>query len=239
MVLRTSICAMALWTPAMLLGAQTSAGTPATASPTAANSAMPSSNPASAPAVARPSATLQPSLDSVKQAITAVNIDRWKASPAIRSEAQSNLESVQRDLASTLPGLIATADAAPDSAAKTLPVFRNIDALYDVMLRIDAAARLAAPKDQMSALDQSLSALSDARHSLGDAIQAGAEAQDAKVVHLQAQLKAIPPPAPVQAAPVACTPPPPVKKKRPVTKKPTSTSSTSSQNSSSTTTPTH
>jgi uncharacterized membrane protein YccC len=119
---------------------------------------------------------------------------------------------------STLPSLLATADAAPDSPAKTLPVFRNIDALYDVMLRLDAAGRLAAPKDQMSALDQAVSSLSDARHALGDQLQTSAENRETQIVHLQAALKAVPPPPP-PPAPVTCTPPP-VKKKRakPVTK---------------------
>jgi hypothetical protein len=87
-----------------------------------------------------------------------------------------------------------------------------VDALYDVMLRLDAAARLAAPKDQMSALDQSLSALSDARHSLGDQLQSAAEMQDTRVIRLQAALKAVPAPAP-PPAPAACTPPP-AKKRR-------------------------
>jgi hypothetical protein len=212
MVLRTPIFSLALCAPGILLAAQTPAGGLPPTSPTTSAATTSSAAPVA------PSATLQPSLDVVKQAVAGMTVDRWKASPAIRNEAESNLQSVQRDVQSTLPSLLATADAAPDSPAKTLPVFRNIDALYDVMLRLDAAGRLAAPKDQMSALDQAVSSLSDARHALGDQLQTSAENRETQIVHLQAALKAVPPPPP-PPAPVTCTPPP-VKKKRakPVTK---------------------
>jgi hypothetical protein len=204
---RASILLLAIYTPGIMLAAQTPAGT-----------MQATNSPATARAVP-PSVTLQPSLDVLKQALSEMSIDKWKASPAIRTEADSNLKSIQRDIQTTLPALLSTADAAPDSVAKTLPVFRNIDALYDVMLRLDAAGRLAAPKDQMSALDQALAGLSDVRRTLGDQVQANAETQETRVNRLQAQLRAVPPPPP--AAPVACTPPTPAKKKvtKPAAKK--------------------
>lgn len=227
MVLRASFLLLAFSAPGVVLAAQG----PSTAGP-GTNSNPPTGTP--------PSATLRPSMDVLKQAIAGISTDKWKASPAIRTEADSNLRSIQRDVDTTLPPLVAAADAAPDSVARTIPVFRNIDALYDVMLRLDSAGRLAAPKDQMSALDQALASVSAARHSLGDQLQSNADAQDARVMHLQAALKAVPPPPPPAPAPVACTPPPPAKKKRVV--KPAAkpaTSSTTSQTTPPQTTPSH
>lgn len=216
MVLRTSVLAFAVTIPAVVF-----AQTQAPAAPATQGTMSP------------PSATLQPSLDILKQAIGSADVAHWKASSAIRDEAQSNLQSVQRDVATTLPGLLSTADAAPGSVAKTMPVFRNVDALYDVMLRIVVAAHLAAPKDQISALDQALSSLSEARRSLGDQIQSNAEAQETRELKLQTALRAVPPPAPAPA-PVACTPP--VKKRRTFPKKKTTatTKSTSSNSNSQT-----
>ncbi len=209
MVLRIPIFSFALCMPGILLAAQTPSGGLPPTSPTAS---VATTSPVA------PSATLQPSLDVMKQALAGMTVDRWKASPAIRTEAQSNLQSVQRDMESTLPSLLAAADAAPDSPAKTLPVYRNIDALYDVMLRLDAAGRLAAPKDQMSALDQAVSSLSDARRSLGDQLQTSSENRETQIVRLQAALKAVPAPPP-PPAPVACAPTPVKKKKaRPAAK---------------------
>jgi hypothetical protein len=229
MALRASFFVLAVCAPAMALAGQTSSrNTPGTNPPAHANP---------------PSAILRPSLEILQTAIGEMTLDKWKASPAIRTEADGNLRSVQRDLASTLPPLLAGADAAPDSTAKTLAVYRNVEALYDVMLRLDAAGRLAAPSNQISALDQALASLSDARRALGDQVQANAENQEARVIHLQAALKAVPPPVPPPPppAPVACIPLPKKKVARPAAKpaaKPASPPA-NSQNSSTPSTPSH
>jgi hypothetical protein len=180
---------------------------------------------AMAPAVATkaspPSAILRPSLDVLKQAIAEASPEKWKASAEVRSEAETNLRSIQRDVEATLLPLLAAADAAPGSPGKVLPVYRNVTALYDVVLRVDAVARAGAPGAQSSALDQALASLNDSQRALGDQLQQGADAQEVRVGRLEAALKAVPPPAPPQAppAPVACTPPP-VKKKAKVAAKP-------------------
>jgi hypothetical protein len=179
------------------------------------------STPAPTPRATPPSTLLQPSLEVLKQAIGGANTDKWKASSAVRDEAQNNLRSIARDVQTTLPPLLAVADAAPDSAAKALPAYRNIEALYDVLLRLNAAGELAAPRDQASALEQALANLNDGRRALGDQLQRDADAQERQVVRLQAAMKAVPPPAP-PPAPVVC-PPAPVKKK-PVVKHSSTTS---------------
>ena len=206
MALRKSLSLLPLCAPSLFLAAQT----PPSPAP-----------PADPPTVARatlPSATLQPALDILRTALYTVRIDRWKASNPIRDEAQSNIGSIQRDVQSTLPALLATADAAPSSAAKALPVYTNVEALYDVILRVDAAAHLAAPADQTSALDQALARLDDSRRALADQLQQTAAAQEAQVVHLQAALKAVPPPVPPPPppAPVKC-PVTPVHRRKPAT----------------------
>lgn len=216
MTLRTSILVLAFAAPGLPLAAQTAA-------------------PVSAPtSAALPSATLQPSLNVLRTALSSLRIDRWKASNAIRDDAQNNVGSIQRDLQSTLPALLATADAAPNSPAKTLPVYSNIEALYDVMLRIDAAARLAAPTDQMSAIDQALARLDDGRRALGQQLQQNADGQEAQIIRLQAALKAVPPPQPPPPppAPVKCPVAPVVHKKKPTTTAAKSTTPAASQNSS-------
>lgn len=182
-----------------------------------------------------PSAAVQPSLDVLRTAIQQLHIDRWKASNSIRSEAQTNLASVQRDVQTTLPGLLATADTAPGSAAKVLPAYRNVEALYDVTLRLVVAARLAASQNEMSALDQALARLDDGRHALGEQLQRDTDAQDAQVLHLQAALRAVPPPQPPPPAPapVKC-PVTPTRKRTAATAKKPATPTTSQ-----TTTPSH
>lgn len=160
--------------------------------------------PAAAAAGKSPSAMMQPGIDAVKQALATVKTDKWKAAGPVKDETATNIASIQRDVDSTLPGLLATADGAPDSVSKMFPAYRNVDALYDVLLRVTAVGRLSAPAQESAALSQALTSLDDGRRALADRMQSGAVAGEKQVVDLRAQLKAVPPPV-VAAAPVCPT----------------------------------
>jgi hypothetical protein len=166
-----------------------------------------------------PSAIMQPSLDVVAQTIGTLRPDKWKASDAVRDDAAANISSIRRDLDTTLPQLLATADGAAASVTQALPAYRNIEALYDVLLRVSEAGRLSAPGDQRAALEEARVKLEAGRRAFGDRIQSIALEQEQQVHHLQAALRAIPP----APAPEVCPPPAPAKKRkarRNTTKKP-------------------
>ncbi|MBB6142954.1 hypothetical protein HNQ77_000898 [Silvibacterium bohemicum] len=164
-------------------------------------------------------AIVQPALQDVQSTAGALNTGRWKAPGEVRAATDRNLSSIQRDLVETLPGLIAQADGAAGSIAPSFAVYRNIDALYDVLLRVDQTAMLAAPDNEASAIASSLDRLESARKQLGDVIVSAAQAREAQIVKLQAAVKAaaaaIPAPPPAKAAVVDDGPvQPAVKKKR-------------------------
>jgi hypothetical protein len=193
----------------------TAAQAPATQTPSA--QAAPASTPAS-PAQGTVSGLLQPSLDTLQQTIGALNIEKWKRG-TVRDEAVANASSIQRDLQSTLPALLTAVDAAPRTTSKALPVSRNVDALYDVVLRVVDGARVAAPADQLVKLQDALSGLDKARHAFNDHIQETAASTEKQVSDLQVALKAQ-----AQAVPVcpAVAPPPapaPAPAKKPIPKK--------------------
>ncbi len=163
---------------------------------------------------------MQPGIDAVKQALTVVKVDKWKAAGPVRDETATNIGSIQRDLDGTLPGLLTAADGSPDSVTKVFPAYRNVDALYDVLLRVTTVGRLMAPSQESAALSQALASLDDGRRALADRMQAGAVTSEKQVVDLRAQLKAVPAPV-VAAAPVCPTTTTPAKKpaaKKPATK---------------------
>ena len=58
-------------------------------------------------------ANLRPALANVQTAIGNVSIAHWKASGATRSATQQDIASMQRDLNTTLPGLMSQAEAGP------------------------------------------------------------------------------------------------------------------------------
>lgn len=193
-----------------VLLAQVPASSPTAAAPVAAA-------PAAAAGAKTPSAVMQPGIDAVKAALAAVKVDKWKATGPVKDETTANLGSIKRDVEGTLPGLLTAADAAPDTVSKVFPAYRNVDALYDVMLRVSAVGRLSAPVPESAALTDALTSLDAGRRALADRMQEGAVAGEKQVVDLQAALKAAPAAAP---APVCPTVAPAAPAKKPTTKKP-------------------
>lgn len=172
----------------------------------------------------KPSDLLNPALSQVRQTLAGLNISRWKAPSEVRSAAQQNADSIQRDLSGTLPGLLTQADAAPGSVSTVFPVYRNIDALYDVLLRVAQTADLAAPQNEASDVASALSKLESARTDLGNAVLSASKSNEAEVVSLRAaaaKAAAAPPPAPAKATVVndgpAKTTQTAKRKKKPVT----------------------
>jgi len=197
----------------------------------------PANPPASPPpqAMKTPSAIMQPSLDALQQILDVLQPEKWKASGRVREETSANINSIRRDLTTTLPPLLATADSAPDSVARALPAYRNIEALYDVLLRVTETSKLAAPSQQAVTLAKTLASLEDGRRALGEQIQAAALNRDQQLHDLQAAVRtAQHAPAP---APVTCPPPPRTKKRSARSK--TAHKSTASPKSSQSETPSH
>jgi hypothetical protein len=171
--------------------------------------------PAAAADATTPSSVMRPALESLRSALLTLRPERWKASAQVTGESTSDVSSIERDLDTTLPPLLSTADAAPASASQLLPAYRNVEALYDVVVRVTQTAVLAAPPQQSAALQQATAALQKSRRDFGDLLDAAAQSGDRALRDTQARLRTIqatpPPPAPVCPTP----PPPPVKKAKP------------------------
>jgi hypothetical protein len=146
----------------------------------------------------------------VQQTVGALKLDKWKRG-SVRDEAGTNVAAIQRDLEGTLPKLIKDGDTAPGTLSKVLPVARNVDALYDVLVHLAEGARVSAPGDQVGQLQTAMKDLEKARVALGNQLQQTATVQERQMVDLRttvqtqaASLKAAstPPPAPKCPAPV-------------------------------------
>lgn len=167
---------------------------------------------------------MQPSLDAVQQVLIGLKMDKWKKG-TVRTETSDKIALIIKDLHETLPPLMTTGDAAPGAISKQLPVSRNVDALYDVVLRVFEAARVAAPPEQIARLDQVLAGLNTARMAYDDRLQESAVTVEKQVSDLEGTVKAqaaikCPVPAPVV---VPVCPPPPTPKPRRKPKPPVTT----------------
>jgi len=190
-----------------------SAATWCAAQSTTANTNTPSGASANYFTPSAPSDILQRSLDEVRITVGNVKLDKWKRG-SVRDEAGTNIDAIQRDLQGTLPALLKDADAAPGTLTKVLPLSRNVDALYDVMVHVVEASRVVGTSENVGQLQQALNDLEKARVVLDNQIQQTADMQEKQVVELRntvqkqdASLRAAatPPPAPKCPTPATTT----------------------------------
>jgi hypothetical protein len=168
--------------------------------PVAAQSA-PAQAVAASPSSAAPTEAMRSVLGQVNEAVAGLNVSRWKAPGEVRGVTQRDIDSIQRDIGSTLPPLLDRANTPPASVAAYFAVYRNVDALYDVLLRVSETATLAGSQDDANTMQAALSSLEAARRSLGDAILSVADSHEQELVTLRATAAA-------QAAAAAAAPPP-------------------------------
>jgi hypothetical protein len=212
----------------------------ATPEPSSAPAASNPSAAATTPPPVIPSGILIPSLNTVQQTFSGLKLEKWKRG-TVRDEAGDNVNEVLHDVKATLPDLMKAADSGPDVVSKSLPLSRNVGALYDVMLRVYEASRVAAPADQVTQIQQALGSLKNARLSLDEHLQQTSEAVEKHSsdleVTVQKQAVALHAAAPAATPPV-CTPPAPKPAVKPKRKPKPATPTTAPGTKPQTTTPT-
>ncbi len=175
----STIAASILMAPVSTASAQT-AGDPQPGAPAGATSSI----------ITDALGSLQPTMTSVNSALASVDVHRWKVPGDVKDRTASDIQSIQRDIDGSLPGLISQAQASPNAVGPSFAVFRNIDALYDVLLRVTETANLAGSQQEANHLESARADLQTRRRQLGDALLSSATAQDASVIHLRASLDA-------------------------------------------------
>ena len=191
-------------------------GQPSQPMPSLAPAATQPPPPAKAPVA--PSSLLQPALVLVGDTLNSLKFEKWKKG-SVRDEASENVDAILRDLKTKVPPLMADADSTPSAVSKSIPLMKHLDAVYDVLLRVEEGARVSAPGDQVDQLVRALKKFESARIALYDSLQESAAGQEKQVGSLQAALKAQqakaaePKPAPTPA-PVPCAPPKPTAKRK-------------------------
>src|ERR1700678_219635 len=84
----------------------------------------------------------------------------------------------------------------PGALSPSFAVFRNLDALYDVLLRVTETAALAGSGSDAGSLEDARAGLEDGRGKLGTWLLQSIGNQDAQIVHLQAAASTRPAAAP-------------------------------------------
>ncbi len=157
-----------------------------------------------------------------------LRIEHWKADNSYKKQTLGNVDSVQRNLQGALPEMIAQLRSAPEDLPSTFRLYRNLDALYDVLGGVVEGAGAFGSKDDLQALSNDLSSFEGTRKQLAERIENLSSAKEAEITRLRTDLKtaqAAIPVEPPKKIVVDDTEPPkkPAVKKKPAPKKPADT----------------
>jgi hypothetical protein len=166
---------------------------------------------------------LESSSKSAQDDLAKVKVDRWKTDGSYKKQILANVESLQRNLQSALPEMIGKLRATPEDLPATFRLYRNLDALYDVMGSVVESVGAFGGKDEFQSLSNDLSAFEGTRKQIAERIESLSSAKEAEIARLRTELKtaqAAIPATPPQKTVVDDTAPAkkPVVKKKPVPK---------------------
>lgn len=163
-----------------------------------------------------------------------LTIRKWKTDSQYKEQSQHDADSIQANVTGTLPTLMTQARSTPDNVAVLFKLYRNVDALWDVLRGLTESAGAFGPKNEYQMLESDAGNLASVRTTLAGQMDVIASAQQSEISRLKTQL--------AQAAAAAPAPPPkkiivddnapakkPAKKKKPAAAKPAATSQPAAQ----------
>lgn len=137
--------------------------------------------------------TLLSQLEQASQAaqldLAKMRIEKWKADSGNKRQAQANVESIQRNLQSALPEIIAELRASPESLTSTFKLYRNLDALYDVFESVAESSGAFGSKDEFQSLENDVNAFERGRRVVAERMETLAGAKELEVTRLRAALQ--------------------------------------------------
>lgn len=127
--------------------------------------------------------TQQTSMDVGK-----LSINKWKADSAFKGQTQHDINSVQANITGTLPGLVSQVRATPDNTAILFKLYRNVDALLEVVRGLAESAGAFGPKSEFQDLQTDSQNLASVRGSLASQLDSVATAKESELTRIRAQL---------------------------------------------------
>ncbi len=164
----------------------------------------PSSDTSSVPRQSSQAAQMAPSASGTSQSldqllqvsqnivsdISRVRMDKWKTDERYKDQAKANADSLQRNLSAALPTLVQAVRANPNSMAASVKLYRNLNAVYDVLVSFSESAGAFGSKEDYNALGRDTANFDNIRRALADQVEQMAAAQDAQLAKLNQQIQA-------------------------------------------------
>jgi hypothetical protein len=165
--------------------------------------------------------------------LSKLRIEKWKADSAYKKQTLGNVDSIKRNLQSALPEIVAQLRNSPEDLTASFKLYRNLDALYDVLGNVTESAGAFGSKDEFQGLSNDLNAFERARRSFAERMESLTTSKETELDQLRTQLKtlqaAAPPPPPKKIVVDDNEPKKPAPKKKPVPKPPAKPATPSAQ----------
>jgi hypothetical protein len=117
-----------------------------------------------------------------------LSIKKWKTDSAYKQQSQHDAETIQRNVNGQLAQLMSQVRSNPDSVATVFKLYRNVDALYDVLKTLAESAGAFGPKSEFELLSSDAQNLQQARATLASQLDSLAVNKDAELSQLRTQV---------------------------------------------------
>jgi len=118
-----------------------------------------------------------------------LRVERWKVDNSYKKQTLDNMDSIQRNLHNALPDIISQLRSSPEDLPATFKLYRNLDALYDVLGSVVEGVGAYGSKDNLQALSNDVNSFENTRKQLAERIETLSASKEAEITRLQTELK--------------------------------------------------
>lgn len=133
---------------------------------------------------------LEQTVESTNAALGRVRVDRWKADGDTRSATQTRIDSLTRNMTSALPALLQEARQKSQDSSVVFKLYRNLNALYDVLNSVTEAAGAFGSKQDYDVLSTLAASFQDEQRSVADYLERLTADTQAELVRYRTQRQA-------------------------------------------------
>lgn len=133
---------------------------------------------------------LESTATSTASDLSRLRINKWKAPGVAKKQDEENRQSILRNLESALPGMISAVRSNPDDIAASFTLYRNLDALYDVLGSVAQDAGAFGPREDYQPLANDLNSVEQLRRQLAERIATLASSKETELAHLRTEVQA-------------------------------------------------
>jgi hypothetical protein len=140
---------------------------------------------------------LQQASQGAQGDLSHLRIEKWKTDSGTKRQTEADTQSVLRNLQNALPSMVGELKNAPESLPSTFKLYRNLDALYDVLNSLVESAGAFGSKEEFQSLSKDLGTIEESRRAFAGRMDKLASAKESEIGQLRVELQnaraAIPP----------------------------------------------